>query len=189
LPSLLLLHVASTQNKSFASRLIDKKNDRIPSCISPTKSGIKVLSRYVASLDPAIERMTEEYFFDFLRGDVMFPRELVNNMRQPNDIINTHYNSQSLWLPVKIPSKLLGAAFQRLRQPSACLTDLICANIKRNLFPKPFQLNDTLGLSPLIRPPKLALNFSNLCPRKRLPLGHVLGWPPFSMPLAIGDRL
>jgi hypothetical protein len=96
LPSLLLLHVASTQNETFASRLIDKENDQIPSCISPTKSGIKVLSRNVASLDPTIERMTEEYFFDFLWGDMIFPRKLVNNMRQPNDIINAHYNSQSL---------------------------------------------------------------------------------------------
>jgi hypothetical protein len=69
---------------------VNEKHDKISASIRLSQQRVNVLTRIVSILNKTLSGLIEEYLFNLVFCDVMFDRQFVHNVWQPDEITNFH---------------------------------------------------------------------------------------------------
>src|SRR6185295_11156021 len=95
----LLVHVPCCHNRGHVPQLVNEKHDQIPTPVRLSSGGKDVLTRRVARFHETISRPIEENLFCLLLGDVVLYGQFLNDLRQPDEVVNVHSSlSPSAWI-------------------------------------------------------------------------------------------
>ena len=86
--SLLLVHVSRAQDQRTVSELLNEKRDEVTSRVRLSKRSVNIFPSAIPVFDKTILGVIEEDFFNFVLRDLMLDCQLIDDVWQPDKIIN-----------------------------------------------------------------------------------------------------
>lgn len=86
----LLIHIASAQDERQVFRFVQKKNDKVATCIRLSAGRIDIFTDPVTRLNETELWTIEKYFLYLVLSDMMLDSKLFHNVWEPNDVVNIH---------------------------------------------------------------------------------------------------